>query len=114
MNIVWYVPWYHIECNSVPHVVREESELTFFPFFLPFFCLIIDYPGTIFAQIFAQRSSIHLKVHDFLNLVEKKEAERMVHLGVLFDSVVRFFVFVVNACVQACVFFWGVLFQYLK
>jgi len=53
-------------------------------------------------------------VHDFLNLVEKKEAKRMVHLGVLFDSVVRFFVFVVNACVQACVFFWGVLFQYLK
>jgi hypothetical protein len=70
--------------------------------------LIIDYPGTIFAQIFAQRSSIHLKVHDFLNLVEKKEAERMVHLGVLFDSVVRFFVFVVNACVHiACVFFLG-------
>jgi hypothetical protein len=36
-------PWYHIQCNSVPHVVIKRdslSSLFFFPFFLPFFFLI--------------------------------------------------------------------------
>lgn len=37
--------------------------------------------------IFAQRSSIHRKVHDFLTVVENKEKQRVVQLGILFDSV---------------------------